>query len=155
MGFMTKDIVQAKDNPKKDFWCWHCLKWIRWRPNSHQIQDMQELLQRPYRERHLIMPIYGMTPDEASMDPRINRKDLRESGVQQLNPYPQNLSLMNLLEEAILWKEEQGGSVPYCPYCERSLLNQNKWASIRGWVKYSLLTLALVVSLWLLIILLR
>jgi hypothetical protein len=151
---MTRDIVQVKDIPKKDLWCWHCLKWIRWLPNPHQIHDVQEILQRPYGERHVFMPLYGINPDEASMDPQINRRDLREFGAQQLNPYSQHLSLMNLLEETILWKEEEGGAVPFCPYCESSLLNQNVWASIREWIKYSLILLALILSLWLLTLLL-
>lgn len=148
---MNKDIVQAKATTKKDMWCWHCLKWIRWMPNPYQIHDMQEILQRPNRERHLILPTYGINPEEISMDPQINLRDLKRFGAQQLNPVSQHHSLMHLMEAVIIWKNEQGSAKPYCPYCERSLLNQNVWASVRKWIQYLLLTLAFTVSIWLLI----
>lgn len=148
---MKKDIVQAKDTTKKDMWCWHCLKWIRWRPNPYQIHDMEELLQRPNRERHLILPTYGINPEEVSMDPQINLRDLKQFGAQQFNPLSQHYSLLHLMEATIIWKDEQGIAKPYCPYCEESLLNQNIRNSISEWIKYLLLTLVFIVSIWFLL----
>jgi len=137
---------------KKDMWCWHCLKWIRWMSSPHQIQDYHDLLHRPELQRRILLPAYGINVHELASV--YNKDRTRELTTHQLDSYGWNLSLMNLLDGYIHWKEEAGEAVPYCPYCHKSLLHQKKWNFLKGWIKYPLLILGIGVSLWLLTILL-
>ncbi|MCW4039703.1 MAG: hypothetical protein NWE83_03010 [Candidatus Bathyarchaeota archaeon] len=151
---MAENSVQVQDI-RKDMWCWHCLKWIRWLPNPQHIQNMQDLLLRPGMERHIIMTTHGISPKEVGLNPPVALNlRVREAGVHQLNPWAKYPSLMNLLDGYIDWRAEQGSYVPYCSICHRSLLSQEKWISIKGWIKYPLLLIGIGVSLWLLTILL-
>lgn len=151
---MAENRVQVQDI-KKDMWCWHCLKWITRVPNPYQIQSMQDFFQRSQKERQTIMVAHGTDPAELGLHPPTARHlTVRELGTHQLNPWAKYPSLLQLLDGYIDWRAEQGSYVPYCSICHRSLLSQEKWSSITGWIKYPLLLIGIGVSLWLLTILL-
>lgn len=151
---MAENRVQVQDI-RKDLWCWHCLRWIRWIPNPYQIQNMQDFFQRPQKERQTIMVAHGTDPAELGLNPQAAAQmRFREFGVQQLNPWSRYPSLMNLMDGAIDWRAERGGYMPYCPLCSKALLHQSIWAEAKGWIKYPLLILGIGVSLWFLTILL-
>ena len=148
---MAENRVQVQ-YIRKYLWCWYCLRWIKWSSTTHQVQDHHDLLHRPELQRRILLPAYGVNVHElASVD---NKDRTRELSAHQLDYYGWNLSLMNLLDGHIQWKEEAGEAVPYCPYCHRSSLHQKKWDFLKNWIKYPLLLLGIGVSLWFLTILL-
>jgi hypothetical protein len=124
---------------KKNYWCWHCLKQIRWQPNPHHIKSIRDLHSRPQLERDIIMPAKGLPSTISKIDPRLR---LRNIGVHALNPDAHYPSMMNLLDNnVVMWKEVEGEYAPYCPSCDLPLINQDKWTHIKKWIKYPLIVL--------------
>ncbi len=42
-------------------------------------------------------------------------------------------------DKVVVWKEIKGERIPFCPFCDISLINQERWSRIKRWIKYSVI----------------
>ena len=137
---------------KEKYWCWTCLRWIRGHKPELTIEDVYR---EPTYDKFLWLSARGIRPTEGiHPNYRVLAQKYRWNYF-PWNPEAPVPSLMNVIpDQDIQWAVIEDHVIPFCPYCQQSLIFQRKLTALKRWIKYPLLILGIGLSLWVLMVIL-